>query len=173
MADVARAVGLSRQRVHQILREEGYNVRRRPRDRAKRTSRAVLRALRSPAATSLDSTARLAHCSVSTVWVVLRRAGVSDTARRLFRARRIRQWRRGILAAIRDFPRRNGRLPKQRDVIQGRLPVSLRRLVLCFGSWRGALAAAGLRPKVGFRPATKPWIEQILKNPLKKEIQPE
>jgi hypothetical protein len=93
LAEVASAAGLSIQTVRRILKQEGYlnpAARRRP----PADPLAVVRALRHPAASSLEATAKLAGVSTAAARQVLRSLLLEQAARRLWRARTSRGSRR-------------------------------------------------------------------------------
>jgi hypothetical protein len=88
LTDIANAVGLSRERVRQIIRKEGYDYRRgvgagRPPDPL-----AVVRALRQPDCVGLGGLAKRASCSQRNAHDVLQALGLWPAAERLWRKRR-------------------------------------------------------------------------------------
>jgi hypothetical protein len=94
VAEVAGAAGLSIQTVRRILRQEGYVPHTVTRRKATADPLAILRALRHPAAASLEATARLAGVSAPAARHVLKTLLLDRAARRLWRARTARATRR-------------------------------------------------------------------------------
>jgi hypothetical protein len=155
LSDIANAVGLSRERVRQIMRAEGYDYRRGARGAAKPTDPlAVVRALRMPRCRNLRVLAITAKCSQQSAQEALVALGLWPAAERLWRNRErrraqkaTRERRAEILRELSAFARRAGRPPGIDDAIAGALPFSHTTVIRHFGSWTAALRAAGLRTR--------------------------
>ena len=155
LTDIANAVGLSRERVRQVLRAEGHSVREGMRGREASTDPvAVVRALRDPKCQSMSALARIAGCKARPAREALQELGLWPTAQRLWRMRirnradsRDANARSSIVRALKEFADRTGQVPSMTDVVEGRLPFAHTTAVRYFGSWGKAVAAAGLRPR--------------------------
>lgn len=154
LTDIANAVGLSRERVRQIIRKEGYDYRRgvgagRPPDPL-----AVVRALRQPDCVGLGGLAKRANCSQRNAHDVLQALGLWPAAERLWRKRRrhrkrtVRLERRAqVVREFSAFAKRTGHPPSIDDAIAGELPFCHTTVIRHFGSWSAALAKTGLRTR--------------------------
>lgn len=155
LTEIAEAVGLSRERVRQILRVEGYSVRLGARGGSSSAEPLkVVAALRDPRCWSLGMMRYLAGCNPPKARFLLQELGLWDAAERLWRARAQRGQHRftdgrkqRIVDALREFAERTGNTPRIQDTMDGRLPFAHTTAVRYFGSWSAAVAAAGLTPR--------------------------
>jgi hypothetical protein len=157
LTDIGKAVGLSRERVRQILRAQGYEAGSRQRNQeSSGDPRAIVAALRDPKCCSVSSLAYRAHCPPYVARRVLAALGLWPTAQRLWRLRarlasrqRAERSRQLVLDGIRAFVRRTGDVPTIADAVAGSLSFAHNTAVRHFGSWSNAIRAAGFTPRQG------------------------
>jgi hypothetical protein len=157
LTDIGKAVGLSRERVRQILRAQGYEAGSRHSNQdSAGDPRAVIAALREPGWSSISSLAYRAHCPPSVARRVLLALGLWPAAQRLWRLRarlasrkRAEKSRQYVLDEIRAFVRRNKDVPTIADAGAGLLPFAHTTAVRHFGTWSNAIRAAGFTPRQG------------------------
>jgi hypothetical protein len=155
ITDIGVAVGLSRERVRQILRAEGYLQRRGSRGPGSGADPvAIVKAVRNPHSYGPGSLARLAKCSASTASMTLKELGLWPATQRLFRLRLRRfsslgaeRARASIIEALQAFERETGQVPSIPDAMRGDLPFAHTTAVRYFGSWSNAIRAAGMTPR--------------------------
>lgn len=155
MTDVGHKVGISRERVRQILRKEGYHERegmqgKRPPVYPDR----VAAALRDEWCRDLRGLAHLAGCTEPDARRVLHELDLWETARRLWkhRAKLVTPGadgygREAIIAALQAFHARYARTPSIGDATAGLVPFGKTTVIRRFGRWNKAIVAAGLEPR--------------------------
>lgn len=157
LTDIGKAVGLSRERVRQILRAQGYEAgSRQGSQESSGDPRAIVAALREPRCSSISSLGYRAHCPPSVARRVLVALGLWPAAQRLWRLRarlasreRSERSREHVLDGIRAFVRRTGDVPTIADTGAGLLPFAHTTAVRHFRSWSNAIRAAGFTPRQG------------------------
>ena len=157
LTDIGKAVGLSRERVRQILRAQGYEAgSRQGSQESSGDPRAIVAALREPRCSSISSLGYRAHCPPSVARRVLVALGFWPAAQRLWRLRarrasreRNERSRQQVLDGIRAFVRLTGDVPTIADAGAGLLPFAHTTAVRHFGSWSDAIRAAGFTPRQG------------------------
>ncbi len=142
LTDVANAVGLSRERIRQVLRAHGHATKCASGSRACDPV-ACVSALRDSRSLSLTSTARWARTSPHALRRLLQELGLWNAANRLWRARTSVVVRRQIVRAIKQFAHDAGKAPRLQDAHDGRLFFAASTIIRTFGTWNGALRSAG------------------------------
>lgn len=150
MTAIALAADLSRERVRQVVRREGFTEQRTP---APVDPRRVVAALRKQECRDVKGLARLSGCGEPEARRVLRAQGLEAEAKRLFerRSRTLRVRDAGydrdtILRRMQEFNARHGRPPGITDALAHLLPFSKTTVLRRFGKWNKAIVAAGLDP---------------------------
>lgn len=155
ITDVGVAAGLSRERVRQVLRKEGYQDRLgatgtpRPVD-----PKRVVAALRDGESRGVRGLARLSGCSEREMGRALQELGLWAAAKRSWR-RHLRDLtrreggtsREAMIKSLQEFHARFGRTPAIGDALAGLLPFGKTTFIRRFGRWNKALAAAGLETR--------------------------
>lgn len=150
MSDIADSVGLSRERVRQILRREGLDSRAGTRGvRSNSNPLHLVAALRNQQCYNLSWLSLLSGYPEDAAKRMLEELGLWPAAVRLWRMRKRQideRSRSRMLDAIRAFATKTGYPPGVNDAIAGNLPFSHTTVVRRFGTWNNAIAAAGLTP---------------------------
>ncbi len=150
MTEIAEIVGLSRERVRQILRKEGFDSRAGMRGiPSSNNPLVVVAALRHRDCYSLRWLSLLSRYPEDVAQRMLQELGIWPAAERLWRMRSRRladQAQQRMLDAIRAYAAKAGHPPGINDAIAGKLPFSHTTIVRRFGSWNKAITAAGLTP---------------------------
>ncbi len=151
LTEIGKEVGVSRERVRQILAVEGYPTVSSQRKVDPGDPLVVLRALRDPSCGSLSDLSRLSGYKASRAKQMLQMLDRWDSAQRLWQMRwRASQhehhlaWRDYIIRKLQERHQVTGRSPKMEDALDGTLPFGHTMAYRHFGSWNAALTAAGL-----------------------------
>lgn len=149
--DIAMLVGLSPERVRQILmraRKSGDS----PEPLYGYSLTAIMASLRMSDVESMREVARRAACSLPTARIVIAMLGLDDVVWRLFRWRRRTRLRADILAKFHAFVAKHGTPPNSGNITNTALrrqrpfSVDYRRVQWLFGSWHDLMLAAGYQP---------------------------
>ena len=155
LVDIANAVGLTRERVRQILRAEGHSERKNQRGPGTGLDPlAIVGAVRDRRCYSPGSFEGLAKCSFPDGRSVLKELGLWEATERLWRLRQRRlsdndgtRIRAAIVEALEAFGKREGRVPRIADAMAGAFPFAHTTAVRYFGLWSKAVTAAGFRAR--------------------------